>query len=171
MVQNNTTAGRNYKFRAIKVHGTNEWLLGTSKKYRQVFDALTTKFIYVELSLYNLKFDESDWQISVNFKAYDMNNLSLCDKTVTQTVASTEDVAFIRYSWGKETPGAYWTKGSYRWEAWVDGVMIGSANFYMIGEGNVTEESNPYFSLSSIKLYEGPFEDIPFGQRNYLKVF
>lgn len=171
MVQNNTAAGRNYKFRSLKVHGTNEWLLGTTKKYRQVFDALTTKFIYVELSLFNLKFDEADWQITVNFKAFDTNNISLCDKSVTQTVTRTEDIAFIRYSWGKETAGAYWTKGTYRWEAWVDGVMIGSSNFYMLGEGTVTEESNPYFSLNSIKLYEGPFEDIPFGQRNYLKVF
>ena len=171
MAQNNTATVRNFKFKALKVHGSNEWLLGTSKKYRQVFDALTTKFIYVELSLHNLKFDESDWQIEVNFKAFDINNLSLCDKTVTQTVTSAEDIAYIRYSWGKEIPAAYWTKGTYRWEAWVDGAMIGSANFFLIGEGIVTGESNPYFSLSSIKVYEGPLEDIPFGQRNYLKVF
>ncbi len=171
MVQNNTIPAKNYKFKSLKVHGSNEWLYGSQKKYRQVFNVKSIKYIYVELALNNLKFDESDWQITVNFKAFDVNNYSLCDKPVTQTIIRSEDTAYIRYSWGKADPGVYWTKGSYRWEAWADGVLLGTANFHMLDEGEVTQESNPYFSLSSIKLYEGPFEDTPYGQRNYLKVF
>lgn len=170
MVQNNTVQTRNYKFKSLKVHGSNEWLYGSQKKYRQVFNVKSIKYIYVELALNNLKFDESDWQITVNFKAFDVNNYLLCDKPVTQTITRAEDTAYIRYSWGKADPGVYWTKGSYRWEAWAEGVMLGTANFHMLDEGEVTQESNPYFSLSSIKLYEGPFEDTPYGQRNYLKV-
>lgn len=171
MVQNNTVYSKNYKFKSLKVHGSNEWLYGSQKKYRQVFNVKSIKYIYVELALNNLKFDESDWQITVNFKAFDMNNYLLCDKPVTQTVTRAEDTAYIRYSWGKPDPGVYWTKGSYRWEAWADGVLLGVANFHMLDEGEVSQESNPYFSLSSIKLYEGPLEDTPYGQRNYLKVF
>lgn len=171
MVQNNTIPAKNYKFKSLKVHGSNEWLYGSQKKYRQVFNVKSIKYIYVELALNNLKFDESDWLITVNFKAFDVNNYLLCDKPVTQTVTRAEDTAYIRYSWGKADPGVYWTKGSYRWEAWAEGVLLGSANFHMLDEGEVSQENNPYFSLSSIKLYEGPFEDIPYGQRNYLKVF
>lgn len=171
MVQNNAVPARNYKFKSLKVHGSNEWLYGTQKKYRQVFDVKSIKYIYVELALNNLKFDEADWQITVNFKAFDANNITLCDKPVTQTVTRNEDIAYIRYSWGKADPGAYWTKGSYRWEAWAEGVLLGSANFHMLDEGEISEESNPYFALNSVKLYEAPFEDVPYGQRNYLKVF
>ncbi len=171
MVQNNTFQTRNYKFKSLKVHGSNEWLLGTQKKYRQVFNVKQIKFIYVELALNNLKFDEADWQITVDFKAFDINNIKLCDKPVTQTITRNEDIAYIRYSWGKTDPGAYWTKGSYRWEAWCEGVLLGTASFHMLDEGEVTEDSNPYFSLKSVKMYEAPFEDVPFGQRNYLKVF
>ena len=111
MVQNNTFQTRNYKFKSLKVHGSNEWLLGTQKKYRQVFNVKQIKFIYVELALNNLKFDEADWQITVDFKAFDINNIKLCDKPVTQTITRNEDIAYIRYSWGKTDPGAYWTKG------------------------------------------------------------
>jgi SpoVK/Ycf46/Vps4 family AAA+-type ATPase len=171
MVQNNTAQGANYKFKALKVHGTNEWLNASTKKYRQVFDARITKYIYVELQLNNLLFDKQDWNISVNFKAYDANNYLLCDQIVPQIITKSEDIAVIRYSWGKADAGVYWTKGAYRWEAWIDGNLLGTAFFYTVDEGEVTDEANPYFKLTSIKLYEGPFEDIPYGQRTYLKTF
>lgn len=171
MVQNNTVQSKKYKFKSLKVHGTDEWLFGSTKKYRQVFDANVIKYIYVELTLNNLRFDEEEWQITVNFKAYDTNNYVLCDKPVSQTVTKAEDTAVIRYSWGKPEAGAYWTKGAYRWEAWAEGVLLGTAYFYMLNEGEVTAEANPYFKLTSIKLYEGGLEDTPFGQRNYLKTF
>lgn len=171
MAENNTVQTGNFKFKALKVHGTNEWLYGSQKKYRQVFDANIIKYIYVELSLFNLKFEEVNWQITVDFKAYDANNYLLCDKPVIQTISKEEDIAYIRYSWGKADPGVYWTKGAYRWEAWVEGILVGAAYFYTVNEGPVTEDSNPYFKLTSVKLYEGQFEDTPYGQRNYLKTF
>ncbi len=169
----NTTANlaSKYRFKSLKTHGSNEWLYGSVKKYRQVFDANVIRYVYVELALHNLAFDKEDWSVNVNFKAYDSANAVLCDKVITQTVTKAEETAYVRYSWGKDVPGDYWYKGAYRWEAWVDGVMLGSAAFHTVNEGEVTSESNPYFGLTSVKLYEGPYEDIPFGQRNYLKVF
>src|SRR4030095_9609180 len=165
----NTSQGK-YKFRALKVHGTNDWLSDSQKKYRQVFDASKIRYIYAELSLHNYLFDKEDWTINVNFKVFDRANSVLCDKVITQNISKTDDIAYIRYSWGNANAGTYWFKGAYRWEAWVDGVLIGSAYFYTLGEGEVTVEENPYFKLTSVKLYEGPFEEIPYGQRNYLKV-
>ena len=144
---------------------------GLTKKYRQVFDASKIRYIYIELSLYNFMFDKEDWTVNVSFKAYDGANSVLCDKVITQNISKADDIAYIRYSWGNANAGTYWFKGAYRWEAWVDGVLLGSAYFYTVGEGEVTSEGNPYFKLTSIKLYEGPFEEIPYGQRNYLKVF
>ncbi|MBZ0203948.1 MAG: AAA family ATPase [Ignavibacteria bacterium] len=171
MTQTNPISANKYKFKALKTYGSNDWLYGSTKKYRQVFDALKIKYIYVELSLHNLMFEREDWAVNVNFKAFDAANRVLCDNVISQPVSKSEDVSYIRYSWGNTTVGTYWFKGAYRWEAWIDGVLTGTAYFYTLGEGEVTPESNPYFSLSSVKLYEGPFEDIPFGQRNYLKTF
>jgi SpoVK/Ycf46/Vps4 family AAA+-type ATPase len=170
MATTNTSAIGKFKFKDLKVHGTNEWLQNSQKKYRQVFDAQTVKYIYCELLLHNLLFDKEDWSVNINFKIYDSANALLCDKIVTQTVTRAEDVACIRYSWGNQNPGTYWFKGSYRWEAWIEGFMVGSRLFYTIGEPAIPEYSNPYFTLSSVKIYEGPAEDVPYGQRNYLKV-
>ncbi|MBE2228269.1 MAG: AAA family ATPase [Ignavibacteria bacterium] len=171
MVQNTVNTGNKFRFKSLKVHNTNDWILGNRKKYRQVFDAATTRYMYVELAINNLEFNSADWKITVNFKAFDQSNKLLCDNKVEQTISADTDIAYIRYSWGKPEPGAYWTKGNYRWEAWVDGVILSSAYFYTVNEGEVTAESNPYFSLTSIKLYESPFETVPFGERNYLKTF
>jgi len=171
MTQNTTNTGNRFKFKSIKVHNTNDWILGNRKKYRQVFDANVTKYIYVELAINNLMFAAEDWKITVNFKAFDQSNKLLCDNKVEQTISKDTDIVYIRYSWGKPEPGVYWTKGSYRWEAWVDGVLLSTAHFYTVNEGEVTSDSNPYFELTSIKLYESPFETAPFGERNYLKTF
>ena len=171
MVQNTENSGSKFKFKSLKVHNTNDWILGNRKKYRQVFDARVTKYIYVELALYNLLFTKEDWNITVNFKAYDQANKLLCDNKVEHRADKDTDIVYIRYSWGKPEPGAYWKKDNYRWEAWVDGVLLSTAYFYTIDEGEVTEEGNPYFKLTSIKLYESPFETVPFGERKYLKTF
>lgn len=171
MTSNTTTAVGKFKFRDLKVHGTNEWLHGSQKKYRQVFNLMSVKYIYAELSLYNLMFAQEDWVLNVNFKVYDGLNALLCDKVISQPIVKTDDIAYIRYSWGNQNPGTYWYKGAYRWEAWVDGFMIGARNFYVVSEGDVTSQHNPFFELHSVKLYTGPAADIPYGQRNYLKTF
>ena len=171
MAQNNTADTVKFKFKSLKIHGSNEWLYNNGKKYRQVFDANAIKYIYVELALYNLMFEKEDWQITVNFKSYDQNNYLLCDKPVTQTISKSEDIEFVRYSWGKADVGAYWTKGTYRWEAWINGQLIGTSYFYTLNEGELQPDGAPYFKLTSIKLYEGPFETVPFGERKYLKTF
>jgi SpoVK/Ycf46/Vps4 family AAA+-type ATPase len=171
MANTNAAAIGKFKFKDLKVHGTNEWTYNSQKKYRQVFNVMSVKYIYAELSLYNLMFEQEDWAINVSFKIYDDKNAVLCDKVISQIITKSEDIAYIRYSWGNQNPGTYWFKGAYRWEAWVDGFMIGSRYFYTVGEGDVTAESNPYFQLSSVKLYQGPADDVPYGQRNYLKMF
>jgi len=160
-----------YKFKELKTHGTQEWVNGSQKKYRQVFNVNSIKYIYIELSLYNLMFDKEDWSITVNFKVFDSVNALLCEKPITQTISKADNVGYIRYSWGTADSGKYWTKGVYRWEAWIDGVLYATKYFYMLGEGDVTPEANPFFNLKSIKLYEGPSGDIPFGQRKYCKTF
>ena len=169
--QVNQNTGPKYKFKDLKVHGNAEWLSDGKRKYRQVFDVNITKYIYYELSIYNFLFDKDDWNISVLFKVTDQNGTEKCSETVTQPVMKTDNVAFIKYSWGLEKPGTYWFKGAYKIEAWVDGALLGTKNFYMLGEGEIQYDCEPYFRLSTVKLYEGPGADVPFGKREYLKSF
>src|SRR3989337_4528937 len=89
-----------YKFKELKTHGSQEWLHGQQKKYRQVFNVNSIKYIYIELSVYNLMFDKEDWSITVNFKVYDSANSLLNDKPITQTISKADNIGYIRYSWG-----------------------------------------------------------------------
>lgn len=49
---------------------------------------------------------------------------------------------------------------------------IGSKYFYIEDPGvSKTETDRPYIELQSLKLYEGPFEDVSQEERNYVKTF
>lgn len=159
----------NYKFKELKTYAEDEWLFGSTKKYRTVFEEKIVTYIDAELSLYNKKFDEEDWKLTVNLKAFDSKGVMLCDLPVTKDVLKTENIIFIRNGWGNKNPGAFWKRGSYRWEAWIDGQVIGSKNFYIENQGIVTKTHNPYFRIKSLKLYESGNEAAD--KITYLKTF
>ncbi len=160
-----------FKFKSLKIYGEDEWLFGSQKKYRRVLEEIEITYIYVELALFNKLFDESNWSTKVNFKAYDSKGALLCNETYDTEVKKEENIVYVRTSWGVNTPGSYWKKGSYRWEAWIDGALIGTEYFYIENQGVVTEESNNYFNLTSVKLFEGTADEEPLGKRKYMKTF
>lgn len=160
-----------FKFKSLKIYGEDEWLFGSQKKYRRVLEEIEITYIYVELALFNKLFDESDWSTKVNFKSYDSKGALLCNETNDVEAKKEENIVYIRTSWGVNTPGSYWKKGSYRWEAWIDGALIGTEYFYIENQGVVTEESNNYFNLTSVKLFEGTADEEPLGKRKYMKTF
>ncbi len=161
----------NYKFKDIKVYGSNEWLANDEKKYRVVFDETECSFIYCELSFFNKLFDNKDWDIKINLKCYDSKSTEMCDLQVQKHIAKDENVVFVREGWGVKKIGGYWKRGAYRWEAWMDGVLIGSKSFYIEKEGVVNELSNPYFRIKNIRLYEGPNQNVEESKRVYYDCF
>ena len=53
----------------------------------------------------------------------------LCNSTQVRKVLKDENVVYVRDSWGKPEPGAYWLRGNYVWEAYIDDVKIGRRSF------------------------------------------
>ena len=90
---------------------------------------------------------------------------------IQRTIKSEDNIVFIRDGWGNATPGNYWTKGDYLWEAYIDGELIGSKKFYVEDVGLVTANGNPYFSIESLKFYSGPDNDVEDGKRKYVTTF
>lgn len=160
-----------FKFKSLKVYGEDEWLFGSQKKYRRVLEQAEISYLYVELALYNKLFDEEDWKTTVNFKAFDSKGAVLCNQPYDFSISKDENIYYARTSWGVKNPGEYWKSGSFRWEAWIDNVLIGTEYFYIENQGIVTEESNNYFNLTSLKLFEGPIDEVPAGERRYMKTF
>ncbi len=164
-----------FKFKSLKVYSSEEWMQNSTKKYRTVYDKAETTYLSAEFSFYNKLFDEQDWEANVCLKAYSLGEgdkrTELCKLENKKSIKMDENIVVCLDGWGNATPGAYWTRGDYQWEASIDGEVVGTQNFYVEDIGLVTSEKNPYFTVESLKLYAGGFDRIDEANRKYVKKF
>lgn len=173
-ISHNLPSTKNYRFRELKVYASTEWLADNRKKYRQVFDRFDTSYIYTELSFYNKLFDEDDWEIELELKCFVLKKekKEICNLAFKRKVSKFDNVVYIREGWGNKKPGAFWKKGTYFWEVWVKNEKIATKYFYIEeAENRFLEEINPYVEIQSLKLYEGPYDDVPELERVYYKSY
>jgi SpoVK/Ycf46/Vps4 family AAA+-type ATPase len=175
-----------FKFKELKIYNSTEYLWENIKKYRQVFDKLETAYIYTELSLYNKNFDLEDWSLSVDLKCFsseDNQKTEICNLTIEKEVSKFDPIIYLREGWGNQKKGTFWKKGTYFWEAYIDGQKVGSKFFYIIEHADGPSKPNmeldwlekesveKYIDLQSVRLYEGPYDDVLEDDRVYLKEF
>ncbi len=169
-----TLTTRNYKFKELKIYCSTEWLADNKKKYRQVYDRWETTFIYAELSIFNKKFDIENWEANVLLKCYSIHRgkKEVCKLQFSRKINKYDHIVYIREGWGNKKPGAFWKKGSYYWEAWIDGENVGKKYFYVEDTGYAFDfDSIPYLKLTSLRLYEGPHDDTFEDDRIYYRTF
>ena len=174
-------AGANFKFRELKVYNSTEYLWDNVKKYRQVFDRNQTTYVYAELSLFNKRFDIADWSLRIElrcFRVEEQARTEVCTLSVDKEISRFDPTVYIREGWGNQKKGTFWKAGTYVWEAFIGGQKIGSKFFYIIEteEDNELEEddkriADKYLKLLSVKMYEGPYDDVATDDRTYLRQF
>ncbi len=165
---------KKFKFKELKVYSSTEWLADNKKKYRQVFDRYEATYIYAELSFYNKQFDIEDWEIEVELRCFTLKKgkKELCLLPLRRKVSKYDNIVYIREGWGNKTEGAFWKKGTYYWEAYIEGEKVASKYFYIEDAGTpVLEDANPYIRVESLRLYEGPYDDLVEEERTYYKEF
>lgn len=165
---------KKFKFKELKVYASTEWLADNRKKYRQVFDRFDTTYIYAELSFYNKYFEKDSWEADIELKCFSLIKAKkeVCNLSFRRKISKYDPTVYIREGWGNKKEGTFWKKGSYYWEAWLDGEKLGSKYFYIEDPGAGQEfEEEPYVELSSLRIYEGQFDDVLEADRRYLKVF
>jgi len=166
---------RKFKFKDLKVYGSTEWLADGRKVYRQVFDRSETTYVHCELSFYNKLFDEEDWNTYLRVKCVklqdDGTTTEICVLDENKTVSKEENVFTSFGGWGAKKPGSFWKKGDYQWEAYIDHELVGVQPFHIEAVGMVTKESNPYFHIKSLRLFESPGQPMPMEQRKYYTQF
>ncbi|NUO02722.1 MAG: AAA family ATPase [Saprospiraceae bacterium] len=163
-----------FKFRDLKVYASTEWLADNRKKYRQVFDRNEVTYIYAELSFYNKLFDEDDWEVEVELKCFSVkkSRKEICALPLRRKGSKYDNIVYIREGWGNKAEGAFWKKGAYYWEAWIEGEKVSAKYFYVEDGGkNILPGENPYLDIQSIKLYEGPYDDVTEEERLYMRRF
>ena len=151
-----------YKFKELKVYASTEWLADGKKKYRKVFESQEVTYLYCEFSFYNKLFDERAWDVNVDLRCFELGPSDerlweVCHVNIKakRQVKTDENVVYVREGWGNAKAGLFWKKGRYLWEAYLDGKAVGHTNFFVEDGGPVNPVSNPYFSLKSLKLFEG----------------
>jgi SpoVK/Ycf46/Vps4 family AAA+-type ATPase len=163
-----------WKFRDLKIYASTEWLADNKKKYRQVFDRLETTYVYAELSFYNKYYDIEDWEVNIELRCYSIKKQrkEICTLPFRRKVSKFDAVGYIREGWGNKQEGVFWKRGQYCWEAWIEGEKVASRQFH-IEDANkpITKTENPYCQLTSLKMYEGPYDDVLEFDRSYLRRF
>ncbi|MEP7195146.1 MAG: AAA family ATPase [Saprospiraceae bacterium] len=165
---------KKYKFKELKVYSSTEWLADNKKKYRQVFDRLETTYIYAELSFYNKWFDKDFWEADIELKCFCLikSKKEVCNLSFKRKISKYDHLVNIREGWGNKKEGIFWKKGTYYWETWIDGEKIATKYFYVEDSGVHEEDgTNPYVDLLSLKLFEGPFDEITETDRTYYTSF
>lgn len=156
------------------MYSSDEWMAGSTKKYRKVYDRYETTYLRLEISVFNKRFDEDDWEASIRSKCFFVNGSQrneLSNFEEKRKVLKDENIVFARHSWGNVTPGGYWRKGTYIWEAYVDEVKIGETTFYVEDLGQAPLSVNDYLSIDSIKLFEGDNQASTLPDKKYVKKF
>ncbi len=169
-----SVANKNYKFKEIRTYASTEWLADNRKKYRQVFDRFETAYVYAELSLYNKNFDLEDWEADFELKCFALKKgkNELCNLSFKKIVSKFDHVTYIREGWGNKKEGTFWKKGTYYWEAYIDGEKIGTKYFYIEEGGReFTFYDNPYLEVADLRLYEGPYDDSTDTTHTYFHTF
>jgi SpoVK/Ycf46/Vps4 family AAA+-type ATPase len=164
--------GGNYKFMQMKVFGSIENFYKNVKTYRLVFDKTECRYIYGELSFYNKLFDERDWKCTVKMICVEVDtNKKICELSKERTILKNQNVIKVQEGWGTAEAGAFWYEGKFRWDAYIDDTFIQSAYFYVVEEGAVTAELNPYFDIKQVRLFENNGGQLPMEDRKYLQTF
>jgi len=175
MDENNLLSeNKKYKFKELKVYASTEWLADNKKKYRQVFDRYETTYIYAELSFYNKWFDKDFWEADIELRCFSLikSRKEVCNLSFRRRISKYDQLVFIREGWGNKKEGSFWKKGTYYWEAWVDGEKIATKYFYVEEAGQHEDDgTNPYVELVSLKLFEGPFDEVEQTERTYYTSF
>lgn len=158
------------KYKDFKVYVSPESVNREEKRYRSVFDEKEATYIYSEYSFYNKKFDEQDWDFDFHLKCFNQKTSEqICDMDLSRKILSAENIVYIRQGWGNDNP--WWKKGDYRWEAWSNGELLSTAEFHVVSIGEVNDANNPYFEITSVKLYEGPGSNLSDYDRKHFKQF
>lgn len=171
--QNSGEIEKKYKFKEMKVYNSVEWLYDNKKKYRQVFDRYETSYVYTELTIHNKYFDIDNWTLKVTLQCFEGHgsNKLICTLPLEKKVSKYDQLIYIREGWGSKKEGTFWKKGSYFWQAFIDGEAVGSKYFYIQESQFENFSVDNYIFVEGMRFFEGHYEEMNIDNRIFLTTF
>lgn len=174
MIFSKNKSGKNYKFNSLNVYAWDR-SVGGKKKFRRLFERSELNYLSAELSIYNKLFDEKDWEAEIILIANKIDGEKkqekICEKKETVNIGKEDNIYKYSFGWGSDKRGDFWKKGTYEWEAYIDGEFISSTKFYVEDEGKFKTGNNNYLTVQSLNTYEAPDGDVDMSDRVFLKSF
>jgi len=164
-----------YRARSLRTFISPVKLDDNKRLYRQVYERFEVSYIHAEFCFFNKKFDEQDWDASIDLKVFEVSEpdfpVELGSTQTSRKVSKDENIVTVTDNWGREALGDYWDSGKYRWEAWINGQLVDVHEFYVQDFGLVKAGENPYFNVFSLKLFESPSTPELIDKRAYMLTF
>ncbi len=165
----------NFRTKCLKTYVSQVLLQDNQRLYRSVFEKDELSYMYVDFVFYNKKFDEEDWEASIDFELSKLEKDTLpiiLDTTdLQQTITKDLNLVTITDNWGGSEPGSAWEPGVYRWEVSINGDVAESVIFYVQEDGMVKVGENPYFNVYALRMFESGDKPQEYDDRHYFSCF
>lgn len=144
---------KHFSFKSLNLYSDQEKLHENKRKYRSVFQGNEIDFIYGELSIYNLEYQNTSWDFEYTFKVINEKNRTIKEISYNTRILENEPIPCVVMCAGHSEKGVFWIKGIYRWEVWVKGDKIAEKIFYVENLGYAGNNGMPYIALEEVKLF------------------
>lgn len=135
----------------------------SQRNYMAMFPQSGTRYINTQVNFINNLYGIRDHWHKVTVKYYNPDGSFRGESSCQGTVKSEWYTTDFPSGWGWENPGN-WPVGTFRVEAYLDGVYIGQGSFKVY-------DNKPQLRFTELKFYESGYSVTPYEQRNYTTYF
>ncbi len=153
-----TKTNATVEFKSVKFFESDNKIPSQSnRQYKSQFTKSSTRFVYYELYVKNLLYNQRPNTVKVVAKYYSANGALEDSPEHTFTLSQDWDYANLCHGSGWNT-GGKWSAGDYRVEFYVEGNKIGEGKFNIANDVQVKDplkDGKTQLEFEFIKFYEG----------------
>ncbi len=117
---------KNYDFEEIRFFEAGDNV--QNKDYKTSFAKSSSRYIYTEVKIRNLKFGQSEWETNFIVKYYKPDDSLFGDPSIQNKITANLDYLTVRTGWGWPDYGK-WIIGEYRVEVWDGNIKLSESKF------------------------------------------
>jgi hypothetical protein len=117
---------KNYDFEEIRFFEAGDNV--QNKDYKTSFSKSSSRYIYTEVKIRNLKYGQSEWETNFIVKYYKPDGSLFGDPSIQNKITTDLDYLNVRTGWGWPDSGK-WIIGEYLVEVWDENIKLKESKF------------------------------------------